>query len=78
MSSPMKHSHSHLIMTHIRRIGLRAIAASVLLWLFVSFPFPLLPVQYFLLVQLPLSIFLFMVYIGKLLFDTFFYDRYGQ
>jgi hypothetical protein len=63
-------------MAHFVRIGVRALAATVILWFLVSIPLPLLPAQSFLMVQVPVSVFLFVVYIGKLLVDTFFYDRY--
>jgi hypothetical protein len=67
-----------VVLRHLKRIGIRALAATLILWAMVSFPIPLLPGRYFLLLQAPLSIFLFLVYVGKLLYDTFFYDRYGQ
>ncbi len=63
-------------MAHFVRIGVRALAATVILWFLVSIPLPLLPAQSFLMVQVPVSVFLFVVYIGKQLVDTFFYDRY--
>ncbi len=63
-------------MAHFVRVGVRALVATVILWLLVSIPLPLLSAQSFLMVQVPVSVFLFVVYIGKLLVDTFFYDRY--
>ena len=74
----MKRSNAQILVTHIRRIGPRALTATLILWILVSIPFPLLPARYFFLVQVPGSVFLFVIYIGKVLYDTFFYDRYGQ
>jgi hypothetical protein len=74
----MKRIHTRILAAHIRRIGVRALAATLILWILVSIPFPLLPAQYFLFVQVPASVLLFVAYIGKLLYDSFFYDRYGQ
>jgi hypothetical protein len=74
----MKRSTTRVLVSHLRRVGIRALAATLILWILVSFPFPLLPSQYFILIQVPVSIFAFLVYFGKLLYDTFFYDRYGQ
>jgi hypothetical protein len=74
----MKRSTAQVLWGHLGRIGIRALAATVILWIMVSFPAPLLPGRYFLLLQVPLSIFLFLVYVGKLLYDTFFYDRYRR
>jgi hypothetical protein len=74
----MKRSHAQILVAHLRRIGFRALAATLILWILVSIPFPLLPTPYFFLVQVPISVFLFVAFIGKLLYDTFFFDRYGQ
>jgi hypothetical protein len=74
----MKHSTTQMLWGHFRRIGIRALAATLILWIMVSFPIPLFSGRYFLLLQVPVSVFLFLVYFGKLLYDTFFYDRYGQ
>lgn len=74
----MNRSGARLLVSHLGRVGIRALAATLILWVLVSIPFPLLPAQYFVLIQIPASIFAFLVYFGKLLYDTFFFDRYGQ
>lgn len=74
----MKRSNARVFVSHLGRVGIRALAATLALWLLVSFPIPLLPSQYFVLIQVPIGIFAFLIYIGKLLCDTFFYDRYSQ
>lgn len=74
----MKRSSARVLALHLGRVGIRALAATLILWILVSFPFPLLPSQYFVLIQIPASIFAFLVYLGKLMYDTFFYDRYGK
>lgn len=74
----MNRSTARVLVSHLGRVGIRALAATLILWILVSVPFPLLPAQYFVLIQIPVSIFAFLVYLGKLLFDTFFYDRYGK
>lgn len=63
-------------MEHLSRILIRAIIAAIILLVGLSIPFPFTPAKYFLTVQIPVIAFLFIAYLGKLLFDTFFYDRY--
>jgi hypothetical protein len=65
-------------MAHFVRIVVRALVATMILWFLISIPLPLLPAQSFLMVQVPASVFLFVIYMGKLLVDTFFFDRYPQ
>ena len=62
---------------HLVRVAGRAVLATVVLWVAVAVPLPLLTNQLFLMVRVPVAVFIFIVYIGKLLYDTFFYDRYG-
>ncbi len=58
------------------RMVLRALIAAIILWLGLSVPLPFTPAKFFVYVQVPVVIFLFVIYSGKLLYDTFFYDRY--
>lgn len=74
----MKRSSAQSVLAHLRRIGLKALFATLVLWVLISLPIPLLPSRYFLLLQVPVSVFIFVVYLGKILYDTFFYDRFGQ
>ena len=63
-------------MEHLSRILIRAIIAAIILLVGLSIPLPFTPAKYFLTVQIPFVAFLFVAYLGKLLYDTFFYDRY--
>jgi hypothetical protein len=57
----------------IVRIGIAALIA----WIFATASLPFIPPsKWFAFVQVPFVIFVFICYIGKLLMDTFFYDRY--
>ncbi len=72
----MKKSRAHRLWAHLARVILRALVATLILWLAVSIPLPRLTPQFLVTARVPVVIFLFIVYIGKLLIDTFFYDRY--
>ncbi len=61
---------------HLARLVPRALVATFVLWLVVVLPLPPINAGFLLAVRVPLAIFLFIVYIGVLLYDTFFYDRY--
>ncbi len=76
IKSLRSHLTHHQALYHFLRIALRALAATLILWVAVSLPLPMITSQLFLTVRLPIAIFLFIAYIGKLLFDTFFFDRY--
>lgn len=55
----------------------RSAIASSVAWVLATLPFPAIaPHTWFAYVQVPVVIFLLICYIGKLLIDTFFYDRY--
>ncbi len=55
------------------RIGIAALFA----WIFSIASLPFIPAHtWFAYVQVPVVVFVFICYIGKLLMDTFFYDRY--
>lgn len=55
------------------RIGIAALIA----WIFATASLPFIPApQWFAYVQVPVVVFVLICYIGKLLIDTFFYDRY--
>jgi hypothetical protein len=73
----MQPSHARNLIVHLARVVVRALVATGLLWLAVSFPLPLMTSQLFVSVRMPVAIFLFIVYIGKLLIDTFFFDHYA-
>lgn len=58
------------------RLAVRVLIAAALLWLVLHLPLPRGTPQLFVMVEVPLAVFLFIVYTGKVFYDTFFYDRY--
>jgi len=51
--------------------------AALLAWIFATASLPFIPASHwFAYVQVPVVVFVFICYIGKLLMDTFFYDHY--
>ena len=62
---------------YVRKLALRVLVATTIAWLIAIVPVPsLAPYVWFAYVQVPVAIFFFICYIGKLLIDTFFYDRF--
>lgn len=60
-----------------RSLILRAVVATVIAWVLGTVPLPrVTPQVWFADVQVPIVIFLLICYLGKLLIDTLFYDRY--
>lgn len=60
-----------------RALIVRALIASAIAWLLASVPLPrIAPQVWFAYIQVPIIIFLLICYLGKLLIDTFFYNRY--
>lgn len=62
--------------SHFGRVAVRALIATLLLWVFVLIPLPRETPQLFVMLQVPAAVFLFIVYIGKLLYDTFFFNHF--
>jgi hypothetical protein len=57
----------------IVRIGIAALIA----WIFATTSLPIIPAhKWFAYIQVPVVIFVFLCYVGKLLIDTFFYNHY--
>lgn len=56
-------------------ISVRVIIAAAVLWMIATIPLPPLDWQLVVAVRVPIAIFLFIVYTGKVLYDTFFYER---
>jgi hypothetical protein len=57
----------------IVRIGI----ATLIAWIFATTSLPIIPApKWFVFVQVPVVIFVFLCYAGKLLIDTFFYDHH--
>ncbi len=63
---------------HLERVAVRAVIATAILWVLLSIPLPLFTPQIVIAVHVPIAIFLFVVYLGKLLYDTFFYEHYQR
>ena len=60
-----------------RSVIVRALIATLIAWALATAPFPAIPgYKWFAYVQVPIVVFLLICYIGKLLIDTFYYDRY--
>ncbi len=60
-----------------RSFLLRLFIAILIAWVLASVPIPrIAPRTWFAYVQVPLVVFLLVCYTGKLLIDTFYYDRY--
>ncbi len=60
-----------------RQVILRAGIATVIAWFIATAPVPRIPAAtWFPFMVVPTVIFLLICYIGKLLIDTFFYNRY--
>ncbi len=60
-----------------RSLIVRVVAASIVAWVLATAPLPrFAPQTWFAYFQVPLAIFLLICYVGKLLIDTFFYNRY--
>ncbi|MBI5035132.1 MAG: hypothetical protein HZB51_31795 [Chloroflexi bacterium] len=61
----------------LRSLIVRSAIAALIAWILISLPIPQIPARtWFAFVQVPVVIFVLICYIGKLLIDTFFYDRY--
>ena len=59
----------------ILRLAARVIVAAALVWMIATLPLPILDWQLVVALRVPLAIFIFVVYVGKLLYDTCFYSR---
>lgn len=59
----------------IWRVVLRVVIAAAVLWMIATIPLPVLDWQLVVAVRVPIAIFVFIVYAGKVLYDTFFYER---
>lgn len=60
-----------------RSLIVRSLIAALLAWVFTSVPLPVIPsYKWFAYVQVPVVIFLLICYLGKLLIDTFYHNRY--
>ncbi len=61
----------------LRSLAIRVVIATLLAWLLATAPLPqIAPQTWFAFIQVPFAIFTLICYIGKLMFDTLFYDHY--
>lgn len=56
-------------------VVVRVVVATAVLWMIATLPLPALDWQLVVAVRVPLAIFIFVVYVGKVLYDTFFFER---
>ena len=63
------------MLSKVVRLGVRVMVAAALLWMIATIPLPALDWQLVVAVRVPIAIFVFIVYVGKVLYDTFFYER---
>jgi hypothetical protein len=63
------------MISKLARFAMRACIAAALLWAVISIPLPIRDAQLILLLRVPVAVFVFIVYLGKTLYDTFFYER---
>ena len=66
------------VLWQVWRVVWRAVLAALALWLAVVFSLPLASPRFVQLVEVPLAVFILIVYIGTLLYDTFFYEHYRR
>jgi hypothetical protein len=59
----------------IARLVMRVVVAAAILWGVISVPLPFEDNERLLLLRIPIAVLLFVIYAGKTLYDTFFYER---
>ncbi len=69
-------SHRWTQLRHLARMVVRALVGAVALIVALAIPLPAFTPRLFVMVYVPLVVLSFIIYIGKLVLDTFFYDRY--
>jgi hypothetical protein len=63
------------VVSKLARIAVRVLIAATIIWAVVSIPLPVNDAQMLLLIRVPIAVFVFVVYTGKTIYDTFFYSR---
>lgn len=63
------------MISRLARLLVRVLIGAAVLWAVISVPLPLRDEQLILMLRVPIAVFLFIVYTGKTLYDTFFFDR---
>ncbi len=69
-------SRGRRLAARLAALLLRLALAGFFLWIAVSIPLPTTTPRLFSMVQVPIAVLLFIIFIGIQLYDTFFYDRY--
>lgn len=54
----------------------RSLVSALIVWVILSLPLPANAPALLQVARVPVGIFLMLILVGKLLYDTFFYDRY--
>lgn len=62
------------MISKLARFAVRLAVAAAILWAVLSIPLPLRDEQLLVLLRVPFAVFIFIVYVGKTMYDTFF-DR---
>lgn len=61
----------------LQSLAIRVTIATLVAWVIATMPLPVIaPERLVAFIQVPIVVFFLICYIGKLLIDTFFYDRY--
>jgi hypothetical protein len=61
----------------LQSFAIRVTIATLVAWVIATMPLPVIaPERLVAFIQVPIVVFFLICYIGKLLIDTFFYDRY--
>jgi len=63
------------VLTRLIRAAIHILIAAALLWFIATAPLPTSHWELVVFVRVPLAVFVFIVYVGKTLYDTFFYER---
>jgi low affinity Fe/Cu permease len=63
------------MLSKLAHVAIRVVIAGALLWMIATLPLPALDWQLVVAVRVPIAVFIFIVYVGKLLYDTFFFER---
>lgn len=63
------------MISKLARFAWRACIAAALLWAVISIPLPFREADLLVMLRVPAAVLIFIVYVGKTLYDTFFYER---
>ncbi len=63
------------MLARIWHAAIRIVIAAAILWLIATVPLPTQDWQLVVFIRVPLVIFIFIVFVGKTLYDTFFFER---